>query len=530
MPRKHLDLLNLSDEEKSIFHRFLIKNKTIPFFKPERPYHFSSELELTFSHYVLLIGSNTVVDNEYLLLDKELVATSQKENKDNTTNIYAVGGQFGLNTDTELSLKVVNLETKYLLKLQSADRDWQKKSIKREFLITRDLPHLGTSFPLINFSLSMHRKKHYSAFLQKLQSGVELFQILKNDIEKKRMLSIKERFLLSIALFRSYKQQVFDNNLVHRDVKPENIIVSMGDTIQVNFIDYEHAKHRDEDDKGISNVGTRAYISPEIYKRLGSTVDSDIYALGIIMMLIWRAKPEDVFDREINPKLLFENFATGELHNSIRETLHNLMHRMIEIEPTDRPGLFEIKNTLNDTYEAYQNNKPFVRGSSHTYIRFPQTENLPSSFFSRRARICSSSETPLNLKTLIELAISAYIEIKNQRGFKANPAYTEFLKHNPQATIEDLIITVAKNSKYINTDSFIIQLLKVANENNMLDDFYKALGKKFNLRQLLLNENRSICARLFGYGNEGRIERLNLLKAIQQAAENLLIIQNLNSR
>src|SRR5207342_7623 len=89
-----------------------------------------------------------------------------------------------------------------------------------------------------------------------------------------------------------------DRGVIHRDVKPANLMISQRG--QVKIADFGIAlAHHDVDAKLTSQgelVGTPGYLSPEIL--LGNPVDerSDIYALGIVLfeMLIGRTPFSEV--------------------------------------------------------------------------------------------------------------------------------------------------------------------------------------------------------------------------------------------
>ena len=70
-------------------------------------------------------------------------------------------------------------------------------------------------------------------------------------------------------------------NVIHRDVKPENIFVSENGDFKLG--DFGIARTVEKTCSGLSKKGTYTYMAPEVYKgeAYGSTVD--IYSLGIVM-------------------------------------------------------------------------------------------------------------------------------------------------------------------------------------------------------------------------------------------------------
>lgn len=72
------------------------------------------------------------------------------------------------------------------------------------------------------------------------------------------------------------------NNLIHRDIKPQNIIVSRDGTVKIT--DFGIAKSLVEDNTRTLNIlGTSYYISPEQAQGKILSYATDIYSLGIVL-------------------------------------------------------------------------------------------------------------------------------------------------------------------------------------------------------------------------------------------------------
>lgn len=103
---------------------------------------------------------------------------------------------------------------------------------------------------------------------------------LKDYIEKKGRLTIKE--VISIALQVSAGIEAAHNhNIVHRDIKPQNIIISRDGKVKVT--DFGIAKATSSNTISTNAMGSVHYTSPEQARGGFSDIKSDIYSLGITM-------------------------------------------------------------------------------------------------------------------------------------------------------------------------------------------------------------------------------------------------------
>jgi predicted Ser/Thr protein kinase len=71
-------------------------------------------------------------------------------------------------------------------------------------------------------------------------------------------------------------------NIIHRDIKPKNIIISDSDNLFL--IDYDAARIYDEANSGdTKNIGTMGYAAPEQFGFSQSDARTDVYAIGGVM-------------------------------------------------------------------------------------------------------------------------------------------------------------------------------------------------------------------------------------------------------
>lgn len=174
-----------------------------------------------------------------------------------------------------------------------------------------------------------------------------LSELLKNRSE----LSFRQRNNLSIALINRLKY-FHDAGYLHRDVKPENILISQeGDEFTVYLIDCTFSALKT--DRVTSSAGTPPYAGFECYlEKTPKNYKTDIRALGRVLMFVWGemySKDENsafsnrdtIIKYAIQPgyKHLYEWLPEKPaFHNELTDCYMS----MCATEPSDRPELDDV--------------------------------------------------------------------------------------------------------------------------------------------------------------------------------------------
>ena len=103
---------------------------------------------------------------------------------------------------------------------------------------------------------------------------------LKKYIEKKARLSVKEATSIAIQVSMGI-EAAHNNNIIHRDIKPQNIIISKEGKVKVT--DFGIAKAATSNTVSSNVMGSVHYTSPEQARGGFSDEKSDIYSLGITL-------------------------------------------------------------------------------------------------------------------------------------------------------------------------------------------------------------------------------------------------------
>ena len=103
---------------------------------------------------------------------------------------------------------------------------------------------------------------------------------LKKYIEKKARLSVKEAISIAIQVSMGI-EAAHNNHIIHRDIKPQNIIISKEGKVKVT--DFGIAKAATSNTITSNVMGSVHYTSPEQARGGYSDAKSDIYSLGVTM-------------------------------------------------------------------------------------------------------------------------------------------------------------------------------------------------------------------------------------------------------
>ena len=92
--------------------------------------------------------------------------------------------------------------------------------------------------------------------------------------------------IVAEIVFKCVRALAYANTkgLIHRDVKPGNILHKSGSDIKL--ADFGAALNRVSDKTQVAAVGSPLYMAPEILSGANATVQSDIYALGMVMYMM----------------------------------------------------------------------------------------------------------------------------------------------------------------------------------------------------------------------------------------------------
>ena len=133
--------------------------------------------------------------------------------------------------------------------------------------------------------------------------------------------------------------------IVHRDVKPANILVADDGTARISDFGIAHAFGEATLTSAGMLTGTPAYLAPEVARGEDSSPASDVFSLGATLYAALEGRPP--FGEQPNAIGVLHRVAAGQVDPPQHAgALTPLLTRMLDTDPRQRPPMAEVADEL----------------------------------------------------------------------------------------------------------------------------------------------------------------------------------------
>lgn len=216
---------------------------------------------------------------------------------------------------------------------------------EREF-VSREMSVLLTiSHPNIVRTYDIFDERHRILVVMAFVSGGDLFEyvVQRNAFNERSAKHAMWQVITGVAYLH-------DHNIVHRDIKLENVLVAQTDPLRLQLTDFGFANFIDPASDAPARdlnslVGTGSYMAPEVIDGRGHGTPVDIFASGVVMfrLLTGQMPFRAISLRESYELALAEraDFASRAWQNVSTEA-RLLCRSMMSADPACRPAAKEI--------------------------------------------------------------------------------------------------------------------------------------------------------------------------------------------
>ena len=193
-------------------------------------------------------------------------------------------------------------------------------------------------------------EKNKIILIQEFVFGKTLFEVIERELEETEVESVMIQLIHVVA-------HAHDIGIIHRDIKPGNIIVKPDGTIKL--LDYGTAKELKG--KEISNTvtGSRPFMSPE--QIMGkSQRRSDVWALGVVMYVLYTGMFPFYHDVE---KVLMDMILEvppsppSKFNQELNPEIERIILKCLEKNPENRyPDARALQNDITGSFPNYGKN------------------------------------------------------------------------------------------------------------------------------------------------------------------------------
>ena len=217
---------------------------------------------------------------------------------------------------------------------------------------------------IVKYIDSFKDKDSYSIIMEYCDNS-DLLNYIENIKKEKKVIEPKIIYIIINDICLGLNE-IHDKNLIHRDLKPDNIFI--GKDYKIKIGDFGISKKLDGTIHAKTIAGTKNYMAPEIIKGEKYTNKIDIWSLGCIIYELCTLNICFECDYELG---LINKILKGE-HGKINLKIYdieyqNLIDLLLNTNYEKRPDIKEVLNFIN--INAKKLKKNYISAQDNLYTR-----------------------------------------------------------------------------------------------------------------------------------------------------------------
>ena len=227
----------------------------------------------------------------------------------------------------------------------------EKKQINNEVSCIKKLKHPN----IILYKDSFNDEDNYFNIVTTFCEGGDIYNKIQNQkgeyFNEEQILNWFVQILLGL-------DYIHKNNIIHRDIKPQNIFIKKKHIICIGDFGIAKIINQIQTQTMTSIIGTPLYMSPESFNEPNSKYfESDIWSTGCCLYEICNLKHAFGADRW---ELVFNKVRTGKhqpVNKKYSSELRDIIDSMLNVKPINRPTIPKLLKSA------------FVRPKAANYIK-----------------------------------------------------------------------------------------------------------------------------------------------------------------
>ena len=315
-------------------------------------------------------NNNKIPKNYKRELSKNNISNKKEEQKKKklspgkfNINDYKIKRQIGEGSFGQIFLVEDKDKNQYALKKIIADSSDDINSIKQEYQILIDIQNSNKSIDVVNIlgisTYKLDMTTHVLYVLMELASTDWEKEILKRKNQKKyyeenELMNILSILIKSLSILQK-------QNISHRDIKPQNILVFYKEKNNTNnaiykLADFGEAKELYRGDKPTNRQtlrGTELYMSPILFYALRASrimkyvkhnpYKSDVFSFGLCALFAASLCFESLYDvRELKSNVSLKIVVNRYLNGRYSYRVIDIITKMLDINETTRYDFVEL--------------------------------------------------------------------------------------------------------------------------------------------------------------------------------------------